>query len=237
VLQAQIGGATAPVISAPPSPQPSPPPPLPLPPPQPAPPPAPQLEVTADLTPVAPYRSGQAVLLVVDVTNLGGADAADVRVTNTAKNLRIGKQWDGCAQTPCPAFTLAALSQQQITIPATVIDAGRAIDDTVVVSAPGLPKLRAVAQVPAPGPTPLQIALGAAATLLLGGAAWIARANWRSGQRRRWGRLISTHGSMETRSGAAAPSAPLAAPSISVRSRLEPGEARPAGPIPTRRIS
>jgi|HubBroStandDraft_1064217.scaffolds.fasta_scaffold116850_1 hypothetical protein len=242
VLRAPIVGVTAPVISLPPpQPQPSPPqpsPPLPTPGPLPPPPaPGPELKVTADLTPVGPYRNGEAVLLVVDVTNLGGADATGVRLTNTAKNLRVGAQWDGCAQIPCPAFTLAALGQQQITIPTSVIDADRAIDDTVVVYAAGQPKLKALVRVAAPGPTPLQIALGAGAALIMGGGAWIARSRWRSGQKRRWQRLISARGSIDARDGAAARSVPLAAPPISVRSRLEPGVARAGGPIPTRRIS
>lgn len=245
VLGATISGQTAPGLPPPPPPPPPLPPPPPIPPaPQPPPPPppppppaTPELQVTADLTPVGPYRSGQAVLLVIDVTNLGGADASGVTVTNAAKNLRTAKQWDGCAQAPCPAFTLVALGQQQIIIPATVIDAGQAIDDTVVVAAKGLPARKAVVRVPPSGPTPLQVALGAVAVLILGGAAWIGRARWRSGQQRRWRGLISAKASLAANSAAAAPSVRLAAPSISVRSRLESGAARIAGAISIRRIS
>ena len=124
------------------------------PPPPPPPPPGAQLSVTADLTPAGPYQSGQQVLLVIDVTNVGGSPADRVRVANASKNLRADKLWGGCETAPCPAFTLAALDQRQITVPATIVDADAAIDDTVTVSAAGLPSQRIPVHVAAPTPPP-----------------------------------------------------------------------------------
>ena len=244
VLAAQLRGLA---VSPPPpsSPQPAPPPPPPattsppppLPPPPPPPvPPGPQLTVTADLTPVGPYQNGQGVLLVIDVTNTGGSPAEGVRVGNATRSLRTEKLWGGCERAPCPAFALAALEQRQITVPATVIQADAAIDDTVTVSARGLPTQRVPVHVPAtasPRPT-LWIALGAAAGVLT--AAWIARSSWRSSQRRRWLQLVSARAAMDTRGGASTPFLPLTAPTIGIRSRLVQGAARTQGPIPMRQI-
>jgi hypothetical protein len=191
--------------------------------------------VTADLTPVGPYQNGQGVLLVIDVTNTGGSPAEGVRVGNATSSLRTEKLWGGCERAPCPAFTLAALEQRQITVPATVIQADAAIDDTVTVSARGLPTLRVPVHIPAPAsPRPtLWIALGAVGVLT---AAWIARSSWRSSQRRRWLQLVSARAAMDTRGGASTPFLPLAAPTIGIRSRLVPGAARTQGPIPMRLI-
>ncbi len=104
--------------------------------------------MTADLTPAGPYQSGQGVLLVIDVTNTGGSPARGVQVANATKSLRAETPWGGCERAPCPAFALAALEQRQITVPATIIDADAAIDDTVTVSAPGLPTQRIPVQIP-----------------------------------------------------------------------------------------
>jgi hypothetical protein len=124
-------------------------------------------------------------------------------------------------------------------VPATIIHADGAVDDTVTVSAPGLPTQRVRVRVPAPiargPPRPaLWIALGVATVLT---AAWIARSSWRSGQRRRWLQLVSTKAALDTRGGASTPFLPLTAPTIGVRLRLVPGDARIGGPIPMRRIS
>ena len=247
VLQAQVRGVAVPPPqppqpppptspppppTLPPPPPPLPPPPLPPPPPQAS---GPQLFVTADLTPAGPYRSGQSVLLVIDVTNTGASAARAVRVANTSDNLSADGPWGGCETASCPAFVLAALDQRQITVPATIINADAAIDDTVVVSAPGMPTQRVPVHLPPPPPPrTLWIALGAAAALT---AALIGRLSWRSSQRRRWLQLITTKAALDTRGGASTPFLPLTAPTLSVRSRLVPGVARANGPIPTRRIS
>jgi hypothetical protein len=228
VLQAQVNG----VADAQPPPPQSPPPPLPPPPPPLA--SGPELSVTADLTPAGHYRSGQAVLLVIDVTNVGGSPAEGVRVANATRSLRAERLWGGCETAPCPTFTLAALEQRQITVPARVINADAAIDDTVTVSAVGQPTQRIRVHAPAPVRPTLWIALGLAGVLT---AALVARTSWRSAQRRRWMQLISTTAALDARGGASAPFLPLTAPAIGVRARLEPGAARANGPIPMRRIS
>ena len=237
VLQAQVRGLA---VAPPPPPPPLQPPPPPLPPPPlpPTPPPqatlGPQLFVTADVTPRGPYRTGQTVLLVIDITNTGAAAANGLRVANATNSLSTEPLWGGCETTPCPAFTLASLQQKQITVPATVIDGGAAIDDTVVVSARGLPAQRVRVHVPLPPPPTLWIALAAAVTLT---AAWIARTSWRSSQHRRWMQLVSTKAALDTRGGASTPFLPLSAPTLSLRSRLVPGASRTNGPIPMRQIS
>jgi hypothetical protein len=236
VLQAQVNGVAHAPPPAPPQlpPPPPPPPPPPSPPPlPPPPPPGPKLSVTADLTPAGPYRSGQTVLLVIDVTNLGGSPADGVRVANATRSLRTERLWGGCETAPCPPFTLAALEQRQITVPARVINADAAIDDIVTVAAVGQPTQRVPVHVPAPVRPTLWIALGLAGVLT---AALFARTSWRSAQRRRWLQLISTSAALDARGGASTPFLPLTAPPIGVRARLEPGAARANGPIQMRRI-
>jgi hypothetical protein len=208
-LTANFGGfAAAPPPPPPPPPHPPPPPPSspppppppPSPPPQPPPPPTaggPDLSVTADLTPVGPYRSGQTLLLVVDVTNLGGRAVRGLSLANQGSNLVVvDALWGGCESAPCPPFEIAGLKQKQITLPVKITDAGQPIFDVVTVSGDGVARQAVVRIAPSPKPNPWPYVLGGAALLAAGAlAAWLARPS-PDAQRARWGARIAAEGAL-----------------------------------------
>ena len=191
--------------------------------------------MTADLTPVGPYRSGQTVLLVVDVTNVGARQLKRLVVSNQATNLVVQPLWGGCDNAPCPPFTLASLRQKQVTLPATITDAGQPIADVVTVSGGGITRqvvVRIAPPPPKPNPNPWPYILGGAAAVALGGAgaAWGAQ-RWRQAQLKRWQACISAKGALGAAQEATVGDVKFAAPPVSVRVRMDPGETRFAGPI------
>jgi hypothetical protein len=196
------------------------------------------MSVTADLTPVGPYKSGQTVLLVVDVTNVGGRALRRLSVVNQASNLTVEPLWGGCESAPCPPFALAALRQKQVTLPATITDAGQPIFDVVTVSGDGITRQAVVRIVPPPPPPPppksnlWTYVLGAAGLALAGGAgAWLARSS-PAAQRARWAPRIAATGALASTQEASVGDVKFAAPPISVRAHMDPPEPRFEGPIP-----
>jgi hypothetical protein len=187
--------------------------------------------VTADLTPAGPYRSGERVLLVVDVTNLGGRGAPVLTLVNQASNLETEPLWGGCEAAPCPPFALAALTQKQITIPATVIDAGRPIVDVVTVSDGAVQHSAEVRVRPPKRPDLLLFVILGGALLAVGGAAALARTS-KTAQRRRWGARIAAQGALAATEETSVGDVKFTAPPIGVTARLDPGETRFAAPIP-----
>ncbi|HWF75935.1 MAG TPA: hypothetical protein VN694_02045, partial [Caulobacteraceae bacterium] len=138
--------------------------------------------------------------------------------------------------TPCPPFTLAPLERRQFTLPATITDAGQPIFDVVTVSGGDGIARQAVVRVPRPW-NPWPYALGGAALLAAGVAArrWI----WphptpapAPAPTPDWPALITAHGALGAAQEARVGDVKFAAPPVSVRARMDPGETRFAGPIP-----
>jgi hypothetical protein len=129
---------------------------------------------------------------------------------------------------------LAGQKQKQITLPVTITDAGQPIFDVVTVSGYGLTR-QAVVRVPAPKPAnPWPYVLGGAALLAAGGggAAWWRGRNSPQAQRNRWLPRIAAKGALGAAQEASVGAVQFAAPPISVRAHMEPGETRFGGPIP-----
>jgi hypothetical protein len=121
-----------------------------------------------------------------------------------------------------------------ITLPATVVDSGRPIEDVATAAATGAQPARQILTAPGRAPNRIPIALGVAAAL---GAAALAWRVWVSRQKAHWRRLITAAASLGAQEEAAAGPIAPAAPSVAVRARLAPGDARMAGPVSIRRIS
>jgi hypothetical protein len=171
------------------------------------------------------------VLLVVDVTNLGDRPASGLTVANQASNLVVANPlWGGCEAAPCPPFAIAGLKQKQITLPVTITDAGQPIFDVVTVSGEGVAR-QAVVRV-APRWTPWAYVLGGLALLGAGAAAWRLWPRPTPPGAPNWPALITAQGVLDAAQEARVGEVKLAAPPVSVRARMDPGETRFAGPIP-----
>jgi hypothetical protein len=176
------------------------------------------------------------VLLVVDVTNSGGGGLRGLSILNQPSNLAVDPRWGGCEGSPCPPFTLGPLERRQFTLPATITDAGQPIFDVVTVSGDGVTR-QAVVRIPTPW-NPWPYAFGGAALLAAGVAA--RRLIWpptppppaTPTPPPDWASLITAHGALGAAQEPKVGKLEFAAPAVSVRARMDPGETRFGGPIP-----
>ena len=217
-----------------PPPRPWPPPPAPPPPP---PPPEPNLGVTASLSPAGPYRSDEQVSIVILVTSTGTGPLQDVRIGHALDNLRIIDSDSDCGGLYCRIPSLDPQFQARITLTGQVEDGGKPFRDDITVTATDT-DARSVTVGGAGGANiwPF-VAAGAAAAVGAMGLAWLVQKVVQMQRRARWRRRTSVSGSLDPAGKVSSGVLSPAGPTISVNARIEPGQARPSGPIDTRRIS
>jgi hypothetical protein len=193
--------------------------------------------VTASLSPAGPYRSDEQVSIVILVTSTGTGPLQDVRIGHALDNLRIIDSDSDCGGLYCRIASLDPRFQARITLTGQVEDGSKPFGDNITVTAADTDaRSVTVGGAGAANFWPF-VAAGAAAAVGAMGLAWLARKIVHMRQRARWRRRTSVSATLDPTGQVSAGVLSPAGPTISVTARIEPGQARPGGPIDTRRIS
>jgi len=198
------------------------------------------LGVSADLQPTGPYHVGERVTVGVLVRNGGPQTATNVTIEQRLTNLQLLRLAGDCRQVACVVPSIPSESGVKFELQATVSDAG---EFSATFSARGAQQdlnsadnsatVRGTATAPdvvPPNPsvhtvrTLLEV-LGACGLAGLGLSYPVRIARWRS--------RIRVRAALEGTATAKPPSGiRIAAPAVSLRTRLERGVAKPHGTIP-----
>ena len=203
-----------------------------------SPPAATNVVVTTGLTPLRRMRPGEPIEATFTFANHGGARTRLALSRDAPANLRVLARRGDC---PLPCRTILAPGQSvSVSVDADVVEAPKpgGFRETIkyrVGDDP--PQVAAVEGDIEPTDLKPLLVLGAIAAAALAGIGGASTAAINAARKARWRRLIAVQARVDQAAGASRTGwIPEAAPSVRLAVRIEPGPARPKGPLPIRRI-